>query len=197
MLDLITAYLIQTKDCSLPGLGSFRIKYIPAEIDIVNKLMLPPEQQLVFKESAGNVSKGLVTYLSVKKNISEEESEEKVNQYCKEAKLQLLDGEVLEFNSLGTLQKNSNGNLYFTAKPLEYFQPVPAERVIHQHAHHDVLVGDKETTSGAMTAFYQTGTPISKSYTLLIGLLITVITLAFLVYYFMEHPFTTNGIGSR
>ncbi len=47
---------------------------------------------------------------------------------------------------------------------INLYEPVIAERIIHKNDEHAVLVGDKETTSGAMNEFYREEVIIEKKY---------------------------------
>jgi len=41
MQDLITSFIIQAKECKLPGIGMFRSVTTPAEPDIASKQISP------------------------------------------------------------------------------------------------------------------------------------------------------------
>ena len=70
--------------------------------------------------------------------------------------MNLDSGEKIIFDSIGTLQKDPAGNILFqTMNGINFYEPVIAERIIHKNDEHSVLVGDKETTSGAMNEFYR------------------------------------------
>ncbi len=75
MESLITSYLLQSKECVLPGIGSFQIKNIPATfVDGTNQL-LPPSEEIIFKEEIFSQSSGIVQYIADKKKIEENEAE--------------------------------------------------------------------------------------------------------------------------
>ena len=80
MQDLITSYLIQAKDCSLPGIGNFKIITIPANIDVANKQMLPPSDKIIFSERTDKISDELIKYIAYKENIEEAAAKEKIKE---------------------------------------------------------------------------------------------------------------------
>ena len=79
MQELITSYLVQKKVCSLPLLWSFRIKTKPAELDVANKHIFPPTDELLFHENAGNnVFPYLIEHVSTLNHIHAEEAEKQI-----------------------------------------------------------------------------------------------------------------------
>ena len=198
MQTIITSYLLQAGKCALPNIGLFKIKYKPAQTDIVNKQMLPPVEEIIFNEQALFSSPGLINYIALKKEISASEAETLLNNFCKEWKEKIEDGEVLHFESFGCLQKNDAGIISFKKEVgAEYFVPVSAERVVHENAEHTVLVGDTETTSTAMNEFYRENVPVIKRRWVVGAVVLTAIALAILFYGFYNHKLSTSGIGNR
>lgn len=151
MQELITSYLIQAKDCSLPGIGTFKKVNKPAFLDMANQKMFPPTEEITFSERADKIPDEMIKYISVKKHIDSSESKNQIKEWCGAIKDKLALGETVVFESIGSVQKDSAGNVVFERqKYLTLFEPVIAERVIHKEREHAVLVGDKETTSSAM-----------------------------------------------
>ncbi len=199
MQELITSYLVQKKVCSLPLLGSFRIKTKPAELDIANKQIFPPTDEILFNENAGNnVVPDLIEYVSNLLHISAEEAEEKTASWCSETKQKLNSGEKIIFDSVGSLQKDAVGNIFFQRnKQDNFYEPVIAERVIHENEEHAVLVGDKETTSSVMNEFYREEVVATKSTWKIWAIVLLAISLVVLFFHFYYHSITTSGIGNQ
>jgi hypothetical protein len=67
--------------------------------------------------------------------------------------------EELPFSSAGSFYRDENEDLQFktVSLPGAYFPEVVAERVIHPDVAHNILVGDTETNSAAMTELLNTG----------------------------------------
>ena len=82
MQELITSYLIQKKECNLPLLGHFRIKTKPADFEKASKKIFPPTDEILYSEFAANLSRDLITYISNLQNITREEAESKINDWC-------------------------------------------------------------------------------------------------------------------
>jgi hypothetical protein len=194
MQELITSFLVQNKKCSLPGIGKFNILTKPAELDVANKRMLPPTEEISFSAKAEKNSEDLIKYLSFKKNILPSEALESLLQWCTNTKEKINKGEKLIFGSLGNLQKNNSGNVIFQAEPLPtFYKPVRAERVIHKDADHAILVGDKETTSSAMNQYLHEQEVEKNNAWKISSIVLLVIALILLAFHFYSHPFSLGN----
>ncbi|MEP6594526.1 MAG: hypothetical protein ABJA71_01215 [Ginsengibacter sp.] len=198
MHPIITSYLLQAAKCVLPNIGFFKIKYKPAESDVVNMQIAPPVEEIVFNEQANFLSPGLIKYVAAKKNILVSEAESLVNNFCKEWKEKIEGGEVLCFESFGCLQKNDAGIISFTKEERAiYFKTLSAERVLHDNAEHAVLVGDTETTSTLMNEYYSEEAPVVKRRWVIPAIILTSIALVILFYSFYNHKISVSAIGNR
>jgi nucleoid DNA-binding protein len=198
MQALITSYLIQKKECNLPLLGHFRIKTKSADFEKANKQIFPPTDEILYSEFAANLSGDLITYISNLQNITGYEAERKINNWCHYAKEKLDSGEKIIFNSLGSLQKDAVGNIFFQRKKgTSFYEPVSAERIIHKNVEHSVLVGDTETTSGVMNEFFREELIEKKAWWKVWAIVLLTISLLVLVFYFYTHEFSETGIGNQ
>jgi len=198
MHSLITSYLLQAGKCALPNIGFFKIEYKPAEIDIVNKQMLSPVEEIVFTEQAAFSSPGLINYIALKKNIALAEAENLLNNFCKEWEEKIKAGEAFCFESFGCLQKNDAGIISFKKdKEPVYYKPVHAERVLHENAEHSVLVGDRETTSTAMNEYYKENILVAKKGWIIRAAILTAVALIILFYGFYNNKMGVSSTGNR
>ncbi len=199
MEKIIASYLVQKRECSLPGIGHFRIITKPAELDIANKELLPPTDEIIFKEDEVHLRKDLVSYVSLQKKLHENDAAEDINNWCQHAKNKLDAGEKIYFESIGSLRKNAAGNIFFNKKnEFLLYDIVPAERVIHKNEQHSVLVGDRETTSAAMNEFYKGEVIVQKkSWWKIWAIVLFLLPLLILIIHFAEHSFTTSSIGNQ
>ena len=198
MLRLISSYLTQNKSATLPFIGSFQTRNNAAKIDMINKVILPPQEEIVFTQQEEKTSRGLVSHLASSKGISANEAEEQLKIFCKNVSLDLNAGERYLIDAFGSLQQSDTGQLLFV--PLEsykYLRPIPAARVIRENQPHQVLVGDKETTSSVMTDYFSAPLPIPKDRWVLYSILLTVICIIALIYYYSHHSFDSVGVGNR
>src|SRR5665647_1147582 len=199
MQDLIASYLVQKKECSLPLLGHFIIKSKPAQLDIANKQIFPPADEILFNENGDYLTEDLTAYVSNLWTISQDEAEEKITNWCLHAKAKLDSGEKIIFDSIGSLQKNAAGTIFFQRKKgIKFYEPVSAERVIHKDAEHAVLVGDRETTSGVINEYYkEEEITEGKSHWRIWAIVMLALSLLVLLFYFSTHNFSGRGTGNR
>ena len=198
MEALITSYLIQKKECNLPLLGHFRFKTKSADFEKPNNQIFPPTDEILYSEFAANLSVDLINYISQLQNITREEAERKINNWCNYAKQQLDQGEKITFDSIGSLQKDAVGNIFFQRKKgFIFYEPVSAKRLIHKNAEHSVLVGDTETTSGVMNEYYREEIIQKKTWWKIWAIVLLSISLLVLIFYFYMFEFSETGIGNR
>lgn len=199
MQDLITSFIVQSKECKLSDIGNFRVVNTSAEPDIANKKILPALCEILFSGREEKISDELVKYIANKKNISLTEALNDLKKWCAEAKTKLKNGEEISFEPFGFLKKGTSENIFFhNDKKIDFFEQVLAQRVIHKNSDHAVLVGDRETTSSAMNEYYQEVPHTAKSHTwkILAGILLAIV-IFLLFLHFYKNPFALYTIGNQ
>lgn len=148
MTDVLVSYLLQHKSISIPGLGSMYIERIPAQTDFVNRRILPPDYHFRFDKYFDAPDKDFFTYLAKQQNIADYEAIKWYNEWAYELRSKLREGHAVEWDGIGTLKKDISGEIIFeSAGRIPILQePTPANRVIHSHTQHTMLVGDQEVT---------------------------------------------------
>lgn len=199
MQDLITSFIIQSKECRLADIGKFTIVTAPAKADIANKQISPGLKEIVFTKREEKISDELVKYIANKKKISSFEALSEIKKWCADTKEKLKNGEIILLQPLGVLKKEPTGNISFESQIVTlFFGSVAAERVIHKNSEHAVLVGDRETTSSVMNQFYSLEEPATKSNAWkIIAIVLLVIALVFLFFHFYGHPFSLSEFGNQ
>ncbi len=199
MQKIIASYLVQKRECNLPGIGNFKMNIVPASLDVASKKMFPPATEIVFYEGEAHLQGDLVNYVSIQQNVNEQQAAENVTRWCHNVSESLDAGEKIVFESIGNLQKNAAGNIFLLAKEeLRLYDAVIAERVVHKNEEHAVLVGDTQTTSAAMSEYYKTETVFErkiswKTWAIVLGSL----SLLALIIHFSYHSFTTASVGNQ
>jgi nucleoid DNA-binding protein len=199
MQDLITSFIIQSKECKLAEIGKFTVITKPAKTDIANKQITPSFKEIHFNKREEKISDELVKYVADKKEISSFEAFSEIKKWCVETKEKLRNGEEILLNSLGVLKKESSGNIFFENRiGTPFFAPVAAERVIHKNSEHAVLVGDRQTTSSVMNQFYKEEETATKSNAWkIIAIILLAIALVILFFHFYGHPFSLSEFGNQ
>ena len=201
MQELITSFIIQSKECRLKGIGRFERIIHPAESDIANKQLIPPKEEKTFKSREERISDELIRYVSNKNHISMEDALEQLQEWCAETKAKLTRGDEIILASLGSLKANQSGSISFQAfRPAPFYGPVPVERVVHKNSTHHVLVGDRETNSSVMNQFYQDekeSEDVKSNSWKVVSMVLGAIGLILLIFYFYSHSFSISGIGNQ
>lgn len=199
MQELITSFIVQSKECKLRDIGKFRMSNTPAELDIASKRISPPSVEFLFSGREEKISDELVKYIADKKNIPFSQALDELKNWCVETKIKLKSGEEIILEPLGFLKKGILGNTFIQSqKQTDFFEPVLAQRVIHKNSEHAVLVGDRETTSSAMNQYYHDVPAETKSNTwkILAGILLA-IAIFLLFLHFYKNPFALSTIGNQ
>lgn len=199
MEELITSFIIQSKECKLRDIGKFRMANTTAELDIANKRISPPSIEYLFSGREEKISDDLVKYIAGKKNIPFSEALDDLKKWCADTKSKLKSGEEIKLEPLGFLKKGILATTFIQSqKQINFFEPVLAQRVIHKNSEHAVLVGDRETTSSAMNQYYQEVPAETKSNTWkIVAAILLAIALFLLFLHFNKNSFSLSTIGNQ
>jgi hypothetical protein len=203
MTETLLSYLLQHKSLSIPGLGSMYIERIPAQTDFVNKRILPPDYHFRFDKYFDAPDKDFFTYLARQKDIADYEAIKWYNEWAYELRNKLRDGQPIQWKGIGTLKKDVSGEIVFEAAGAipTLHEPAPANRVIHVHAQHTMLVGDREITREITPVDYPeqevTDTYVEKESWWVYALIIAAIALSAIFFHFYKNGFNTAGTGNK
>lgn len=192
-------YLILHKQLNIPGIGTFLLERRPADIDFVNKIINPPAFTVALHHGNTTPSKKVFNWLASTRNISEPEALTQFNDFALDIKNKILTGDKLEWDGLGTLSKGMAGEIRFEAslKDMKAGTPVPAIKVIREHAEHTVRVGEQQITSSQMIEMLAPGDERKKSYWWGIALIAGLLAFIFIALYFSSKGLTTSSAGNQ
>ena len=184
MQKQITSYLFQHKTCPLPGLGTLSIISSNVESDFTNKIFTAPKSTITFVQTETDTT-GFLNYLSASTGADTYEATEALSHFCDDLKQKITDQSNIEINNVGSFFVDTSGTINFKQEelPVEFSQPVFAERVIHPDAEHQILVGDKETTNTLMTEFLAPKAETKNRWWIWAIVLATIGLLALLIYF--------------
>jgi len=145
-------YLILHKQLNIPGIGTFLVERKPADIDFVNKIVNPPAYTIALHHGNTTPSKNVFSWLASTLNISEPDALTRFNDFALDIRDKIIAGDKLQWNGIGILSKGMAGEIRFEAslKDMKAGTPVPAIKVIREHAEHSVRVGEQEKSSSEM-----------------------------------------------
>lgn len=159
----------------MPGIGTLSLVTSPADLDFVNSRIKAPQPAIHFTPVHQNIFNefSAVSELVIKK---------------------LDETGVVELENVGTFIRNNDGKIRFEPTRLSpvFVQPVTAERVIRQHAEHNILVGDRETTSGTMSE-YLAGSDVKKDRWWIWAVAIAVVAIGLIVFNIVQNPSAPLG----
>lgn len=193
MEELIELYLFKNKKCALPSIGVLHVLNTSAVSSYSEgKISAPvPTVKLVEQDASAN---GLVEFIASRKNVTTDQASDMLTRYCNS--LQNMDayGET-KLPNTGKFYMNADGNLVFKTMemPKAFLPEVIAERVIHPDVAHSMVVGDKETTTTEMAAYYaESGAPAKDRWWIWAAALALIAVLA-LAFYFSNGSTDTFG----
>lgn len=202
MHSLITSYLLQSKECTLPGIAVLQIIHTPASADSGHSRLLPAYETILFKREDRTAPIDLVKYIAIKKHINHDEAEEMLNDFCKEWQVKMDTGEKLEFETLGSIQKNVDGTMYFEKdKSLTFFQPINVHS-IYQRTDTPETIAERPALQEVIeydvaTENKQEEIVVERSYWGLWALILLAVAAVMLFYHFKDNKPTTSNMGNQ
>ena len=192
MLNYLTTYLFQYKSVSIPHVGTLQIVQQPPQLNVVDKIILPPSFSVVIKKEE-DVSMHQLQYLE---NILQKGRDNIVSdlRFFGDKLQEKINGPGFEWAGLGTITRSTQ-TIPLVAGSLE---PVPAERVMRHDAQHKVLVGDQHMVSGGTTSEEIVEEDVARrSILVIIGWVLLLLSLAFIAFQLYAGKFRINAAGSK
>jgi len=193
MLNLLTKYLLQYRTVTIPHVGTIQIIQEPAQLSVADKIIQPPSFSAELKKEE-TVSLHQLNYLNkiLQKNtdvVLEELQSFGDQLYDK------INGPGFEWKGFGRLDRSTQSLVI----PAGALNAVVAERVMREKPDHQVLVGDRETTS-LQIADEKTEPVIGKkqrSVLIIIGWVLLGLSILYLAYVLYNGHFKVNASGSK
>lgn len=193
-------YLVLHKQLNIPGIGTFLVERRPADIDFVNKVVNPPSYSIALHHGNTNTasSKDIFSWLAFEMNISERDAITRFNDFVHDIKDKIMAGDKLYWEGVGTLSKGMAGEVRFdtSLKDMKLGTPVPAIKVIREHAEHSVRVGEQEKTSTEMIEWLAPAEN-KKTYWWGIALIAGLLAFIFIALYFSSNGLNTSSAGNQ
>lgn len=184
MNALLNEFLLSHHELPLDGVGVLRVASQPAQYDVTVRAFVPPAAVMTFEPLAADDSvslQPLVRFVAQHQQLAEEDAYETVMQWQQQMLQQLQQGEAVAIGSFGSLQQHNN-ELHFTPAQMQPgFASIAAERVIREGAVHQMVVGDVETTSSEMEAYYDQQEKATDRWWLL-PLIVAAVAIALIVW---------------
>jgi len=192
VLNYLTKYLFQYKSVSIPSVGTLQIVQQPPQLNVVDKIILPPSFSVVIRKEE-EVSVHQLQYLE---NILQKGHDNILSdlRFFGDKLQEKINGPGFEWNGLGIITRSTQTIPLMTGA----LEPIPAERVLRQDAQHSVLVGDQQMLSGTTADDDTMGEETSKrSLLVIIGWVLLVLSLLFIAFQLYSGKFRVNAAGSK
>ena len=196
MWQVLNAYLFQHRSISIPGLGTIYLETMPANVDVADRTMQPPTFQFRFDKYFDAPDKEFFAFVAAQRNILDYEAIKWYNEFSFELRNRIRAEEQILWEGVGILKKDTTGGVQFeaTPAPMLFLQPVPAMRVSRQDAQHNLVVGDRERTSGEMNEWLHDHARQRRRLPWwVMALVLAVLGLAVLGWYFYSHGFSAGS----
>jgi hypothetical protein len=163
MQKLLADYLFQNKECALPEIGTLRIKNTSASSIFGERKISAPIPVIAFNDDVHS-TENVEAYIALQKNITRDEAAHQLKKMVNDIQALPL-GQQLEIPNAGKFYKDENEKIGFIGveAPAHFLPQVAAERVVHPHDSHTMLVGETETNTAAMAEYYSEEEPTMRS----------------------------------
>ncbi len=198
MLSVLHTYLILHKSLSVPGLGTIYVERTPAQSDFVNKQIIPPSYHYRFDRYFDSPDKEFFHFLASRKNIAEYEAIRWYNDWAADLRETVRNNQPVELPEVGRIMQDETGEIHFEpfANIASGLEPVAAERLIRINATHQMIVGEKETTSAEMSRYYEEQKVVEKESWWIYALIIGAISLIAIFFHFYKHGNSVESTGN-
>ncbi len=187
--------LLSNGNLFLPRIGLLTVNRQPASIVVTEHKILPPQYSVAFDR---NATMDEVDVLQLAKNINlpQENFRSAYHQFLDDLEFLPAHG-TLSFGFAGNFYRDVTGKLQFKPQPA-YGNPlpeVPAKRLVKENSVHQMLVGDKQTDTGQMKAFYTNEVEHTRQWWWVFALVLFVLSVAAIMYYYYNsyNGFFGNG----
>jgi nucleoid DNA-binding protein len=196
MHSLITSYLLQSKECVLPGIGVLQVIHTPASTDVPNNRILPPSEEIIFKKEDHSKSPGLTKAIAYKKDIEESKAENLLDNFCKEWEERINKGEKLTFETVGSIQKNADGVITFERGNIfNYLQPISVNNPYHR-TEQPVSIDEAPPVSEVFEE-KNDDVVVERSYWGFWALILLAVGSLMLFFHFKDHKLSGSTVGNQ
>jgi hypothetical protein len=192
VLSLLTAYFIQNKKLFIPGIGSFELKRVPADLSFADRLLYPPTYNIIHHHS-DQADEEQSLLLAKKQGVDVNTINFQLQEIGESIKNQLQKGSFT-WHGIGVLSMQKN-KIVFVQEDRLLLLPVPANKILRDHVKHKVLRGDREYQDIAEEELIPAERKTSRLSYILWGIL--VIALIFTGYHFYKNGFKLTSTGSK
>ena len=192
MLKAVTDYLLQYRQVTIPFIGSFELKHVPAQLDFASRLILSPSTTVVYA-SNDEVSEQQLIDMRGGDSLTADEIKVQLQTLGKQLRSSLANG-TFQWHGIGQLEQEGTALLFHSTLEMK-LAPVAAHKVMRENVSHAVTVGDKEIQSHEAGVLLQDAP--EKSYVMIFVWVLIALALLFISYIIYANGFSPLSSGSR
>ncbi len=198
MFTELYRYLLQHKQLSVPGIGTFLLERKAAEVDFPHKKIIPPVYSFTLRPTGSMMSKSFFSWLAAVLQVSDRDAVLRFNDFAFDMKRQINNGVIIDWNGVGELRKGATGEIEFSPSPKELIPelPITAEKLIRENAGHKVRVGEEDKTSAEMVEYFSQPR-IKRSLWWVYALILVLLSSIFIGWYLYEHGITISSVANQ
>ncbi len=196
MLNLLTKYLLQYRQVSIPSVGTVRLVQSPAQLNVADKVLHPPSFAAELTADSSRVPDHQIWFLSAALH-QEKEAVLKSLQSLGEQMSGPVSGDGFDWKGIGLIKRNAAP----VSLRLQAFTPVLAERVLRHDAEHSVLVGDRQRMVGPANAVPAEPEPETaekkRSPLIIVGWVLLILSILYILFVLFRGGFKIGSTGSH
>ena len=187
----VALYFLRNKTCSLPGVGKLSMVYLPAQYLGMEEKIAAPIPAISFEQDF-TPDNHFAQWLAERNSINIESASKHIEDLSSRIKA-LKGGEIFSIPATGEFFIDGSGALQFKKAGLNpaFIPDVPAV-TLARIADHSILVGDTESSTTEMTAWFAEAGKSRIALWKIIALILFIVTAAYLSWYF----YTNGGTGN-
>ncbi|MDB5196254.1 MAG: hypothetical protein JWP88_624 [Flaviaesturariibacter sp.] len=192
MLQALTKYLLQNGQVSIPSIGTFTLREVPARYDFGEKLILPPTMQASHVPD-DSLSESQLSFLEDEMGGGKEDVQNRLHSFGNGLR-SALQQEPFGWNGLGTLELKGSKIVFQQAGGF-ILEPVAAHKVIREDARHYVRRGEDQVHS----SFQQNEEEVAvkKNDLEWLAWLLVVLAILFIIFCFYNQNFSVHATGKQ
>ena len=193
VLNLLTKYLLQYRTVTIPHVGTIQLVQHPSQLDVADKIIQPPSFSAEIKREE-NVSAHQLNFLDHFLKRGHHSVLHDLKQFG-DGLHDKINGPGFEWNGFGRLDSNTQS----LSIPVEGLYAITAERVMRENPDHQVLIGDKQTSSYKI-AGEKVGSDVPKrkhSAVITIGWVLLALSILAIAFFIYQGKFKVNSAGSK
>lgn len=152
MIPVFREYLTLTHQLPLDGIGTIRVRSVPAQLDIANRIIAPPHQEFYFDQTSSSKVQDFLNWLSSRDNLPVTVVQQQYATVLGHLTSHQKEHDELMWKGIGSWKRNADNSFHFSSTNESYtpLVAVKAEKVIRENVAHAVQVGESSVDSITM-----------------------------------------------